>query len=455
MTSTPAPPRPAGPASTGPDPAALLRDRRYVLFLVLGAVVGVPVSTFAYFFLKAIAAGDQFFLTDLPVHLGFRSAPAWWPLLPLSVCGLLVALTIRFLPGTGGHSPADGFKTGSPPPLIELPGILVAALLTLCLGAVLGPEAPLIALGSGLGALAVHLVNRDAPEMAVAVIGAAGSFAAIGVILGSPIVAAFLLMEVVGVGGGMISVVLLPGLLAAGVGSLVFIGLDSWVGFGTFSLAVSPIPRVGPPHVEEFLWALGIGLAGAVVGTVTRHLALWVRTIVAPRMILLMPVLGLAIGGLAVAFAEGTGRSSSEVLFSGQFSLPSLIEHSAGWSLGALLLLVLCKGLAYSFSLSSFRGGPIFPALIIGTAGGIALSHGPGLPMIAGAAMGMGAMAVAMLGLPLTSVLIVSVLLAADGVDLVPLVIVAVVVSYVVSARLAPAEKPGPASSPASTPATT
>ncbi len=46
--------------------------------------------------------------------------------------------------------------------------------------------------------------------------------------------------------------------------------------------------------------------------------------------------------------------------------------------MGALLLLVVCKGLAYGFSLSSFRGGPTFPAMFIGAAGGIALSHLPG-----------------------------------------------------------------------------
>jgi hypothetical protein len=51
--------------------------------------------------------------------------------------------------------------------------------------------------------------------------------------------------------------------------------------------------------------------------------------------------------------------------------------------------------------------------------------------------MGIGAMTVAMLGLPLTSVLITSLFLQADAVSLMPLVIVAVVVSYVASARLA------------------
>jgi hypothetical protein len=48
-------------------------------------------------------------------------------------------------------------------------------------------------------------------------------------------------------------------------------------------------------------------------------------------------------------------------------------------------------------------------------------------------------MTVAMLGLPLTSVLLVAVFLQADGLKVMPVVIVAVVVAYVVSLRLRPA----------------
>ncbi len=58
--------------------------------------------------------------------------------------------------------------------------------------------------------------------------------------------------------------------------------------------------------------------------------------------------------------------------------------------------------------------------------------------MIAGAAMGMGALMTAMLGLPLTSVMLTTLFLEADGLTLMPVVIVAVAVSYVASARLAP-----------------
>ena len=105
------------------------------------------------------------------------------------------------------------------------------------------------------------------------------------------------------------------------------------------------------------------------------------------------------------------------------------------------------QGASYGASLSSFRGGPTFPALFIGAAGGIALSHLPGLPLVPAVGMGIGAMCAVMLRLPLTSVLLASLLLYSDGIAVMPLVIVAVVVAYVVSARLIPA--PAPASTPA------
>ena len=435
MTS-PTEPSPSAPAR----PLELLKSRSYVGLLVLGAVVGIVVATAAYFFLKGVAEAQEYLFTDLPDDLGFDGAPVWWPLPILALGGLVVGLTIRHLPGTGGHAPAEGFKASGPVPPVELPGIIIAAFVTLSCGAVLGPEAPLIAIGSGMGVLAVHLIRRDAPQQAIAVIAAAGSFAAISTLLGSPITGAFLLMEVSGIGGAMLGVVLVPGLLAAGVGALIFVGLNSWTGFGDFSLAVPDIPTFTTPNVAEFGWAIGIGIAAAVLGRGIRWLALLVQPVVERRMVLLTPVVGMAVAGLAILFGELSDESASQVLFSGQSALPGLIQQAESWTVGALVLLVVCKSLAYGASLSAFRGGPIFPSMYIGAVGGIALSHLPGLPMIAGVAMGIGAMTVAMLGLPLTSVLVVAIFLQADAIALTPLVIVAVVVSYVTSAHLAPSE---------------
>ena len=268
------------------------------------------------------------------------------------------------------------------------------------------------------------------------VIGAAGSFAALSTLLVNPLVGAFLLLEAAGIGGGMISVVLAPGLLAAGIGALIFVGLDQLTGFGTFSLAIPHIPAATTPTGGEFLWAVGIGLAAAVVGTAIRRVGLQLQPIVGRRPALL-PVLGLAIGGLAAIFEGVTGKGTHEVLFSGQNELPALIQHAGTWSVGALLLVMACKSLAYGFSLSGFRGGPTFPGMFIGAAGGIALSHLPGLPLIDGVGIGIGAMLVVMLGgLPLTAVLLTIVFLASDATDLISVVIVAVVVAWVASAHL-------------------
>ena len=186
--------------------------------------------------------------TDLPTQVIGGPAPAWWPLPWLVLCGLLTALTIRYLPGNAGHSPAFGFKTGGgAAERPELIGVILAALTTLSLGAVLGPEAPLIAIGGGLGALAVHLAKKDAPPMAVTVMASAGSFAAISTLLGSPLLGAFLIMEAAGISGVTLSLVALPGLLASGIGALIFVGLDSWTGLGTFSLALTTVPPGGRP----------------------------------------------------------------------------------------------------------------------------------------------------------------------------------------------------------------
>ncbi|MCC9307251.1 chloride channel protein [Kitasatospora sp. RB6PN24] len=426
------------PGVAAPDPFATVRTAGYLKLLVLAAVLGVPISAGAYGFLALVSKLQSLTYTDLPKGLGFHGTPPWWPLPLLGVAGLLVAATIRYLPGIGGHRPAEGLKTSGSPAAIELPGVFLAALATLALGAVLGPEAPLIALSSGLSVLIVKLVQPNTPAQALAVVGGAGSFAAVSTLLGSPLIGAFLLMEASGLGGAMLGVALAPGLLAAGIGSLIFIGLNDWTGLGTYSLALPSVPHADRPDFAEFGWALVIAVAAALLGAGIRRLALLLQARVERHRMPVTVAMGLAVAGFAIAYAEGTGKSASDVLFSGQNALGPLLAHHADYSAGALTLLVACKGLAYSASLSAFRGGPIFPAMFVGAAGGMALSHLPGLPITAAFAMGVGALSVAMLRLPMTSVLLATLLLGSNGLTVMPLVIIAVVVCYVLTLRLAP-----------------
>ena len=136
-------------------------------------------------------------------------------------------------------------------------------------------------------------------------VAAAGSFASISTLLGSPLLGAFLLMEASGLGAGMLEIVLLPGLVAAGVGSVVFIGLGTWTGLGTVSLAIPNLPVFSKPDAAEFGWALVIGVLAAPVGAGIRWLALFLRPHVERRMVLVTSLVGLAVAGLAIAFAAG------------------------------------------------------------------------------------------------------------------------------------------------------
>jgi H+/Cl- antiporter ClcA len=138
------------------------------------------------------------------------------------------------------------------------------------MGAVLGPEAPLIALGGRLGLCAVRLSRRA--RGAAAVVAASGSFAAISALMGSPVLGAFLLMEAIGLGGPALGLVLLPGLLSAGIGTLVFVGLDSLTGFGPVSLELPGLPPFSHPDIAQFGYALLIGLVAAPVDLGVRRL---------------------------------------------------------------------------------------------------------------------------------------------------------------------------------------
>jgi H+/Cl- antiporter ClcA len=441
VTATPAPAPPAGGAAAM-DPVTVVRSRAYISALVLAALLGIPISAIAYGFLALVTQLQDYLFTDLPGDLFEGGTPAWWPVPWLALCGLLVALTIRHLPWTSGHSPALGFQVGgAPSPNRDLPGVVLASLATLSLGAVLGPEAPLIAIGGGLGALAVRLAKKDAPPMAVTIMAAAGSFAAISTLFGSPILAAFLIMETAGVAGATLSLVALPGLLASGIGALVFVGLNAWTGLGTFSLSLTTVPPGVEPTIASLLWAVPVGALAAGLGWCIRWIGLTLRPRVHRNRVPVTVGLGLLIGLCAMGYQLTTGRDFTEVLFSGQDALPGLVANAADYSIGVLVLLGLFKALAYGFSLSAFRGGPVFPAMFIGAVVGIALSGLPGMDLAPAIGMGIGAMCCAMLRLPLSSALLATLLMGADGLTITPQVIVAVVVSFVVTLLL---PTPGP-----------
>jgi H+/Cl- antiporter ClcA len=430
------PPGPTAGAAAGlpADPAALIRSRQYRILLVLAAVIGVLVSLVSWGFLELVHYVQVGVYEDLPDALGFDTVPWWWPLPWLALAGVLTAFAIERLPGRGGHVPSDGVKAGGAPTQpIEVPGVLLAALATLGLGLVLGPEAPLIAIGMGLAILAVRLVKKDTPDQVQGLMAAAGSFAAISSLFGSPVVGAVVIIEASGLGGAMLPLVLLPGLLAAGLGSLVFIGMGSWTGLSTSAYALAPLslPEYDRPDWGDFGWTIVLAIAAAVATLVVLEIARWSAHVVSTRPFLLTTAAALAVGGLAIAFDQATDEPADAVLFSGQEAFGALFDDASTLSMSTLALLLVFKGLAWSLSLGSFRGGPTFPALFLGAVAGLLAADLPGFSETPAVAVLMAAACVSVLKLPLATTLITLVFVSSAGLGVTPLIVVAVVVAYI------------------------
>jgi H+/Cl- antiporter ClcA len=429
MSTPAAEPAPQQPAQQQP-PA--LGGLGYLRLIGLGAVIGIPAALVAAGFLALVHVVETWLWTDLPNALG-ASEPPWYLVLGLPAVGALVVVAARrLLPGDGGHPPLGGIST-APTPWQNGAGVALAAVGTLGFGAVLGPEAPLIALGSVVGSLLTLFVRLDA--RGTAVLTTAGSFSAISALFGGPLVAGMLLVEG-GVGlGTMLVPMLLPGLVAAAVGYVLFLGLGNWAGLEATRLTVPGLPTYVHTRVIDLVIAIGIGIVTAVVIAGIRRLGTLVQSLAAPagRMLPVLVAVGLGVGVLALA-ARGLGANSQDVLFSGQSSIPGLVGES---SVTVVLVLLVAKGIGYAICLGGgFRGGPVFPAIFTGVAvasvAEIWFNTSPTLAVAVGAAAGMSAMT----GLVFASVLLAALLVGTPGIDTISASVLATAAAWVTSRAL-------------------
>jgi H+/Cl- antiporter ClcA len=410
--------------------------KAYVQTLVFAALLGVPVAFAAVLFQTAIHDVIHLVWEVIPEELGWSEPHGWYVVLVPGLAGILVALAVR-LPGHGGHSPLEGLGADPIPP-IALTSILPAALATLGLGLVLGPEAPLIALGLGLGALAVKLIRLEGTGAQLLVL--AGAFSAVAALFGGPLVAAFLLIEVTAASGKVpaeqIGRALLPGFVAAGTGAMVFTGVADWPGLHEANLALPELPPYETLHLTDLAWCLVMAVVVSAVIVVIRHLAHRVAGqggALGPAPLLVFA--GLGVGLLAIVFRAIADRPVDLVLFSGQSELPQVVAEG---SAGVLLLLVVTKGLAYALSLGAgFRGGPVFPAIAIGVAAAMCAADVlPGLNTTPAVAAGIAAGTTAVLRVPFTAVLLVSLLMGPSAFDVAPIAVLAAAAAWLVATAL-------------------
>src|SRR5215467_4144939 len=283
----------------------------------------------------------------------------------------------------------------------------------------------------------------------MAVLAASAASAAIATVFG-----AIILIEAAGLGGPMLPLVLLPGLMSAGIGSVIFIGMGHWTGLSSSAYALSPftLPAFSTLTVADFGWAIALALAAALVTFAIIDGARRSAHIVARQPWLLLPAGALAVGGLAIAFAQITHQPADLVLFSGQDAFSSLIKQGPTLALSTLAFLLLFKGVAWSISLGNFRGGPTFPALFLGAAAGLLAAHLPGFSETPAVAVLMAATAVSILKLPLSATVITLVMVSKAGLATAPLIIVAVVVAYLTIRTLSATRRPAAPTAPAAEP---
>ena len=91
----------------------------------------------------------------------------------------------------------------------------------------------------------MRLLSSDAPPDKAALVAACGTFSAMALIFESPVIAAVLMIEASGLGGERMKLLLVPGLLAAGIGSLVSIGIGSFSGLSDEDYAIGDDAAAG------------------------------------------------------------------------------------------------------------------------------------------------------------------------------------------------------------------
>jgi H+/Cl- antiporter ClcA len=425
-----------------PTNASGLSGRAYLKLVIIGATLGVPATLLASGFYKLLHWLERLLWTDLPAYLG-EDAPPWYLVIGLPVCGaVLVYLARRYLPGDGGHPPLEGLSV-EPTPWQHVPGVALAALGSLAFGAVLGPEAPLIALGSAVGVVIAPRLRLDATG--VRLIGMAGSFAAIATLFGGPIVAGFLMLES-GIGvGALLLPALLPGLAAAAMGYLLFIGVGDWGGFGAIKMSVPELPGLGETRLIDLLLAVLVGVLAAVLIKLVFSLAQFINDQVSPSTtarISRRGAVGLFLGGGFVGLISWLvslrGIDYDVLLFSGQTALPQALSQVSAIT---VLLIIATKAVGYAVCLGcGFRGGLIFPSVFIGvsiaTLACILFDCSPTWALVVGVGAGMTAAS----GLVFSSLLFAVLISGAVGIGATPAAVFAVIAAWLT--RQALSEEP-------------
>jgi CIC family chloride channel protein len=385
-----------------PNLAAFTREREPMIW-VASLVVGILAGAASVAFRVGINAAQLPWLGTMSERVASVAGTTPWPIVLLApaVGGLIVGFLLNFVPGRRGGGPADIIEAEAfDPHRLGLRNGLLGALasaITLGSGGSAGREGPVIHLG---GTIAAVLTRRFAlPAAGGRVLLGAGVAAAIAASFNAPIAGALFALEVI---HRRISVVMLPPIVIASAAGAV-IGRIAFGEFPAFTI---------PEHRIISYWEFpAFALLGVVAAAVAIFFQLAVmsadwalRDLALP--LWLKPVLGgLCVGALGVLFPEilGVGYETMEAALTQRLPL------------GLLVGLVFLKTAATAITLGSRLSGGIFsPTLYLGAMAGAAygILAARAFPDLASsnavyAILGMGAVAAAVLGAPISTTVMV------------------------------------------------
>ncbi|MDA0231064.1 MAG: chloride channel protein [Proteobacteria bacterium] len=400
----------------------LVRNEQVILSL-LAVLIGVAAAYGSIGFRELIGVVQTAGYGDLGERLITAAAklPWWQIVLVPTLGGLAVGLLVRyFQSGARPHGVADVMEAsvlhGGRIPLKE--GIVAAlgAIISIGSGASVGREGPAVHIGASMASLLGHRLKLSR-SLSLTLLGC-GVAAAVAASFNAPIAGAFFALEVV-IGHYALSA-FAPVVIASVVGTII-----ARVHLGDFpAFVISDSTLVSFLELPAFALFGLVSAAVAVIfmrGILFTQMA-WERTNVPGW---LRPALaGAAIGAIAIVLPEilGVGYEATN---------RALNEAIPLWLLFALLA---AKIAATSLSLGSgFVGGVFSPSLFIGAMTGgafgfVAASIVPELSSSQSvyAIAGMGAVAGAVLGAPISTILIVFELTSSYEVTVVVMVAVAV-----------------------------
>lgn len=396
----------------------------YRTVLLHAVALGLFTGLFGIVYLVGVDVLTEWIWGDDWENQGWFSGNIWMVVIP-AVAGLLVGLiyqVLRLPPRFPGF--IEDLEDGQVEPTTA-PAVLGIAVLTLISGPSLGPEAPMGTAGGAAGTWLARRRGGDARAVRrLSFIGISGAF---GGLLSTPIGGPLLAFELEHEQTHSYYFQnLVPGVVA---GAVAFGVMFPVVGAPFEGLLA--IPK-GEFRSWMLLAAVGLGVAGALGALVVGKLMAGFSAVMRPldsRPVLRGVVGGLAVGAIAFALPL--------TLFSGQTTLPIILDDFEAFGMVMLVTLALFKAAALGISLGAgFYGGPIFPMFFIGATLGIAVHLLiPAIPLAVAVGSIMAALGAAVALLPLSMAVLAAITIQ-SGLEVFGVITVASVTAYAIRIAL-------------------